>query len=445
MQKRPDVKEREQATGETTPLSPLTNISLVPSFRRITRGRKKKRPPTLGWWYIPALGSALVLFAIIAIIATSPPGQGLFSSLHLTQAPRPAGITGKIVGNISFQSSNQGSLASGQGIADELQIDLFPIPAPPRGSRYYGWLLPDKNSPAETPDIPLGALPVVSGGIHVLYQDSFYRDLLGFSGGFLITREGDGAVPLQPSLDQSTWVYQGSFPQTPDPRDTVDHFSLLDHLRHLLAEDPKIAALGLHGGQDAWFFRNIQQVFLSAGTAQGYFGDPGSLSLLRSHLVLILDYLDGAQYVQMDLQGQRAAPAPFGAQVGLIQISSEEPSPPPFVEHINLHLKGVVASPGVTKEQSDLARKIDQDLNLVSAWLWRLRTNVSQLVAMTDAQLEQPQAQNLLNDADVMAQYAFAGQPDPSNNSVLGGATQIHNDMLRLAVLPVFALVPSTK
>src|SRR5437868_4893425 len=54
-------------------------------------------------------------------------------------------------------------------------------------------------------------------------------------------------------------------PQTPA---ASDNFSVLDHLRHLLAEDPKIAPKGLHGGLDFWLLSNTREVLQWAGNAR---------------------------------------------------------------------------------------------------------------------------------------------------------------------------------
>jgi hypothetical protein len=438
MQQKPETGEQERIASDTTPLSPYANITSFPTAHPWEgTGQHPRR-----WrgYSLPILGAVLVLLAIAVIFLTSPLGQALLSSSLTAGGRPPEGAQGRTVGSISFESSDQRSGLTSLGIADELQIDLTGIRAPAPGNSYYGWLLPDKNSPtAQTPAIALGKLPVEGGSIRVLYTDGLHRDLVGLAGAFLVTEEQTTSPPLQPSPDQATWRYQATFPQTPDPGDTVHHYTELDHLRHLLSEDPSLSAVGLHGGLDAWFFGDIQKVYESAGAAQGYFGQPGALPLLRTHLSLILEYLDGGRYAWLDLGAHPAAEAPFAAQVGLIQITAA-PVPPAFVNHIDLDLKGVISAPGATGKLRALAEEIDHALAQVAGWLRELRTDVRHLVAMTDAQLLSPQAQPLLNDADTMAQYAFVGQDSPAANAVVGGATQIHYAILRLATLPVQAL-----
>ena len=74
-----------------------------------------------------------------------------------------------------------------------------------------------------------------------------HNNLLANYGHFLVTEEDASPPPITPSLDITTWRYSAAFPTTPNPADTVNHFSLLDHLRHLLAQDPKLKAVGSGG------------------------------------------------------------------------------------------------------------------------------------------------------------------------------------------------------
>lgn len=426
MQHKPDTGER--GASDTTPLPPYATITSFPA----AHPWEGTAPPSRRWkgYAMPALAVALVLLAAAAIVLTSPIGQGLLSSSRPAPGPTATREQGRTVGSITFESSSQGT-------ADELQITLPGIPVPAAGDSYFGWLLPDRQSLAVTPATALGRLPVVGGGIRVLYTDRLHRNLVGLAGAFLITEERTTSSPIQPSPDQATWRFQATFPQTPVPGDTLHHFTELDLLRHLLSEDPSLVALGLHGGLDAWFYRNIQKVFESAGAAQGYFGQPDALSLLRTHLTIILEYLDGDRNARSDLGTHPAFAPPLGAQAGLIQITGAIPDPPAFVNQIELDLKGVISAPGGIGELRTLAEGTGGALAQVAGWLRRLRADVRQLAAMTDTQLLQLQAQPLLNDADTMAQYAFIGQASPTTNAAMGGATQIHYALLRLATLQV--------
>jgi len=395
--------------------------------------------------FAPLGGVLLVVLALAVILVTSPLGRGMLASISLRGGPaRPSASPAPlaVVGHIFFESSGQYNGDGSQGVADELQIDLAGIPAPAAATSYYGWLLSDRNGSPGTPALALGALPVSGGSMHVLYEAADHSNLIRFAGSFLITQEGAGTHPSQPSSDHARWRYRADFPQTPDPGDSVHHYSLLDHLRHLLGEDPTLGPLGLHGGLDFWFFRNVQKVLESASAAHDYWGQPEALALMRSHFTRILDYLDGDLYARQDLPTQSrqdGGPAPFEAMVGLLEVRQGE-TPPGYVYHIDLHLHGVIASPGATAGQRALAAEIDATLVRVTSWLNQLRGDARQLAAMTDAQLRQPRADGLLNDMYSMAQYAFVGQANPAGNTALGGASAINYDILRLATLPVNAL-----
>jgi hypothetical protein len=163
---------------------------------------------------------------------------------------------------------------------------------------------------------------------------------------------------------------------------------------------------------------------------------------MRSHFILILDYLDGTLYAWQDLPTQLwqdEGQAPFEARVGLLEVRQGE-TPPGYVYHIALHLHGVIDSPGATAGQRALAGEIDTTLLRVTSWLNQLRADARQLAALSDEQLLQPQADSLLNDMYSMAQYAFVGQANPAGNTPLGGTSLINYDVLRLATLPVNAL-----
>ena len=129
---------------------------------------------------------------------------------------------------------------SNQGITDELQINLQNLPDPQSGKRYYAWLLNDQQ--IDLPAVALGPLPLNHRQVTMTYSDPQHNNLLASYSRFLITEEDANPPPTNPSLDTNTWRYDAVFSTTPNPADTVNHFSLLDHLRHLLSQDPETEA-----------------------------------------------------------------------------------------------------------------------------------------------------------------------------------------------------------
>src|ERR671938_660323 len=109
---------------------------------------------------------------------------------------------------------------------------------------------------------------VKQGNIHFRYPgDGQHTNLLGVVSRFLITEDPTNSPSSNPLLDSSTWRYYGEIPQAPSPLDTL-HFSMLDHLRHLLVESPELKIRGLHGGLSIWFLKNTSMIMDEANGAR---------------------------------------------------------------------------------------------------------------------------------------------------------------------------------
>jgi hypothetical protein len=331
--------------------------------------------------------------------------------------------------------------SSNQGISDEVEINLQNLPNPQPGKLYYAWLL-DENL-TNLPAVLLGSLHLTGGQVTMTYQDPNHNNLLANYGHFLVTEEDASPQPISPSLDATTWRYSAAFPTTPNPADIVNHFSLLDHLRHLLAQDPKLKAVGLGGGLDIWLFRNVGKVVEQAGSARDAqklcaAGDSAECGFLQRAVIRVLDYLDGSTYVQADVPPN--TPVLINqtiARVALLEFDPVHQQPPGYLEHIGNHLRELTSSPGVIAQQRTLAIRIGQAVNNMQAWLEAVHTDAKQLVNMNDSQLSQPAALSLLNDMFTQAKYALAGQLDPNTNTVKEGVAQIHDNMQGLATFEV--------
>lgn len=421
-------------TTTTNPLDPGPGTSPPP--------RRGKLVPIL------TVGSAVLVSAIIVLVVASL-GLGSFSpssfyknssSAHAPQVPIvPAS---QIVGHVLFSSSGQINENTSQGIADQIELDLSNIHAPAAGKSYYAWLLND--DPVEGKVLLLGQLPVIHGQVHFHFNgDQQHTNLLEVTNRLLVTEEDAGTVPSIPSLDTSTWRFMAQFPQKPNPQDTVHHFSLLSHLRHLLASDPTLQLLGMPGGLDIWLFRNVQKVLEWSGSARDDWANQ-STDLMHRQIVRILDYLDGLSYVQQDvpvdspvLVNQRIA------RVSLLEFDVQHQEPPGLLYHIALHLQGMVDSPGATVEQKRLAIQIDSAISKVEALLEQVHQDAKKLVVMSNIQLQQPATLSLLDDMTKHAQDAFVGQFDPTTGEIQNGVTQIHFAIQRLATIDI-SIVPTT-
>lgn len=364
--------------------------------------------------------------------------------LLLTQ--RGAPDSPALAGHAFFLNSGQLDEHSNQGINDELQVDLSNVPAPAPGKSYYAWLLGDLAQPEASP-IFLGRLQVVRGTVRFLYAgDGQHANLLGLASRFLVT-EDDAQHPAgNPLLDQGTWRYYGAIQQTPNPADKL-HFSMLDHLRHLLVESPELAIRGLHGGLAFWFVRNTATV---SSLANGLVDEwqKRDADALRGQLIRILDYLDGASYVKSDVPtGTPLLSDVQASQVGLLGPAPQDADPPGYVYQneappgyvylIEDHMNGALLAPQSTAEQRQLGLQISRELDSVKNEVARASQDARQLVRLTDAQLLQAPALTLLDDLATHAQDAYTGQLDPAAGRAEGGALLIYGNLQRLAAFDV--------
>jgi len=382
-----------------------------------------------------------LLIALAALLILALIGSGLgayFAFFSKSTAP----VAPTIVGHAYFASSGLLSPDSKQGITDQLQINLENIPPPQQGKSYYAWLLNDIK--LEFKPIFVGQLTVNQGKVELFYTgDTLHSNLLATNSRFLITEEDANAIPTNPSLDSGAWIYYAEFSQKPNPADP-NHYSVYDHIRHLLAEDPKVKAAGLTGGLDTWLYRNTQKILEWAGSARDFwkFNNPQNSAIMHRQLTRIIDYLDGVNYAQQDLPGQSLLTDPIIARVPLLTFDPQNQNPPGYLYHIGKHLHELTAIPQTSAGQRALADQINQDVNRVNLWLETIRNDVLQLYHMTDTQLFSNDGLTLLDSAATLANYAFVGQVNP-RAQVTDGVVQIHYNIQRLATFDIRACTTS--
>ncbi len=379
-----------------------------------------------------------VLLALVVI------GSGL--GAYFTFFSKSASTGPQIVGHAYFISSGllSSTTESSQGITDELEIKLNNIPPPQVGKRYYAWLL---NPPGQDwQPISLGALTVTSGTIFFTYPgDAAHTNLLAENSRFLVTEENVGPAPVNPSLDANSLRYYAAFSQVKHP-DGANLYSLYDHIRHLLANDPKVEAAKLVGGLDIWLYRNTQKILEWAGSARdaALQGDSGT-DFIRRQLNRIIDYLDGInQYSQKDLQGQQpvSLPDPTAATIGLLTFDEANQDPPGYLYHIDKHLHEISILPESSPEQRSLALQISQDINIVTGWDQQMRSDILELLGMDPAQWTVGKGLALLDEVATLANIAFVGQENPQGQ-VTAGIVQIHYAIQSLATFDVRACTTS--
>lgn len=351
-------------------------------------------------------------------------------------APIPVSST---LGHVMFTSSEQLNENTSQGIEDQVTIDLNHLANPAAQKKDYAWLLSDKNQ-SDPKTIALGALDINKGQAHLFYAgDTQHSNLLLVTSRFLVTEEDATVQPIAPSPDMSTWRYYGEFSTAPivSP-DNPNHFSYLDHLRHLLGADPTLEELQLPGGLNNWFYSNTGKILEWAGSTRGQWQDTKDAGFVRRQSIRVLQYLDGNSFVYKDLPANTPLLVNERlSRVGLLDINGPNQEPPCYLTHIVRHINGLLQASAVPETLSKNAAELTTALNNVQFWLAKVRQDALQLVNMDDQQLQQPGTLSLLNDMIDNANHAYTGQLDPSTNAMREGAVWIHDHMQTLAMLDV--------
>jgi len=446
-----------QLRGPNTPMPPTHVLTPVPSTQ-VAGGSAPNRPqvvpvppPTVASPQKRRKRGLFIALIALLIIALLGSGVGTYFVFFLPGADSankrsatPPAIP--IVGRAFFVSSGllSTNTESSQGITDQLQINLQKIAPPHAGKVYYAWLLNDITM--DWKPIRLGMLALHPDGSAILAFPGDSSNLLAANSRLLITEEDASASPPTPSFDSSNWVYYAAFSQKPNPLDTKSHYSLYDHIRHLLAADAGLNKIGLAGGLDIWLYRNTEKILEWSGSARDAWKGQNSASagLIRRQLLRILTYLDGAASYQKELPG---VPLIFDktnaiAQIGLLEVNAQQ-TPPGYLYHIAIHLHEIAQLPDTAPEQKVLAIQVGDAIGNVNIWLHSVHDDALQLYKMTDEQLLGTQGRSLLNDLATQANSAFVGQIDPYTHQVKNGVVQIHYNIQRLATFDIRACTSS--
>ena len=416
--------------------APAEGGSSTPLFPAALPGKRGKKP-------FNRLYAAMIGVLLLATLATI--GALWLTSHNTTLAP------GQVVGHAFFLNSGQLNANGPEGINDELQIDLSNVSDPAAGKSYYAWLLAD-SSQSEAASILLGRLTVSQGKVHFLYRgDPQHINLLASVSRFLITEDNAHSPTGNPLIDASTWRYYAEIPQRPSPTDQL-HFSMLDHLRHLLVESPELKLRGLHGGLAFWLARNTSIVAQLAASARDAWQNKDTVDV-RDQAIRILNYLDGSTIVHTDVpHGMPLLANAHDVQVALLGPAPQNPdpagyvyrgeTPPGYVYLIGEHMNGAIQSPQTTPAQRQLAIRINAGLDDLRRLLGQVYQDAKQFVGMTNAQLLQTSSLSILNDMATQAQYAYAGQLNQSTGQAEGGALWIYGNLQRLATFDVRQYIP---
>jgi hypothetical protein len=238
-------------------------------------------------------------------------------------------------------------------------------------------------------------------------------------------------------VDKGTWRYYAAFSQKPNPADTKYHASLLDHLRHLLAEEPTLSSMHLHGGLDIWLFRNTEKVLEWVSAARDDWQN-NAFDEMYSQCIRVLDYLDRSDYVGTEVPpGTPLLANQTYSNIGLLMLDHQRQKHIGYLYHIGLHLKSLSQMQDVTDDQKKLAIQIDKEINNVNLWLMQLHGDAARLAMMNRQEWAQPSTLSLLNDMLTNAEHALVGRVDPLTGQVAGGVADIHRSIQFLATFDV--------
>jgi hypothetical protein len=389
--------------------------------------------------------TSLLVGVLIVALVFAIVGSALLWS-HATQiSPTPAVAT-PIAGQLAFTSSGQVNATTSQGIEDQITIGLQDVPAPAAGQKYYVWLLPDQGT-SDPLAVSLGTLQVSNGNAKLFYGgDANHDNLLQMDSRVLVTEESDAVTPVSPSPNTSTWKYYGAIPDTviPGP-DNPEHFTFLDHLRHLLALDPTLNEFQLPGGLNNWMYQNTGKVLEWSNSTRGNWETNNDPEYTRRMAIRILEYLDGTSFMNKDLpKGTPILVDERLARVGILNMDGPDQEPPDYIDHINMHMQGLLQAPSVTPAMRDQVASLVAALNNINHWLTLVHQDAATLVKMNDTQLKQPATLAILNDMIANANYAYVGQTNPLTNQTLQGETWLHNAMQALATITIMPIKPNS-
>jgi hypothetical protein len=328
------------------------------------------------------------------------------------------------------------SETSSQGIEDQVTLDLTNLAVPASSKALYAWLLGDKSQ-SDLQTILLGKLQINNGTAHLFYAgNAQHTNLLLTMSRVLVTEEDTTFTPVSPSPDQNTWRYYNEFSTEPiNTADNTKHFSSLDHLRHLLAADPTLEELELHGGLNNWLYHNTNKTKEWVDSTRQQWEETKDTDFVRRQLARSLQFLDGDTYVYQDLPP--GAPLLVNerlARLGLINVAGPNQEPPGYLSHISHHLNGLLeANPTPATRQKITA--LTTALGNVNQCLKQVRYDAQQLMKMSDAQMTQDSTLAVINDMIANMDNAYSGQPDPSTNTVREGVNWIHTQMQFLTSL----------
>lgn len=348
----------------------------------------------------------IVLLCLVLVIILGSPLVYLYFRSNM--APEYPGIAG----HVFFQSSNLLRDGTNQGIDDEVLIDIHGITNASSGKHYYTWLA---SEDPEQPAVLLGLLNVRQDNASLFYQgNAQHSNLLDSGARLVITEQDSTSALLGPSLHRHDQRYTATIPNThPIPTSTdplsaeYAQYGLLDHLRHLFSSDPTLAQQGIHAGLMNLLESQTNQVaWLAKSARDSWESNARDSMFIKNQIIRIVNILDGTTMLDSPplplLVSNRITSFALLPQSGFTITDS-------YIGHVDMHLRGIRASPGASQAMRDSIPHLLEILVQVTSSLERVREDAEHLLQMHTTQLMSEQAFTLLNDLFTHANTAYAG------------------------------------
>jgi hypothetical protein len=115
--------------------------------------------------------------------------------------------------------------------------------------------------------------------------------------------------------------------------------------------------------------------------------------------------------------------------------------PPGYLQHVDIHLKGLADSPGHTEEQKKVAIQVDGVITRMINDLTQVRKDALQLVQRNDTQLRQPDTLTLLDEMVTLTTEVNSGWFDSITHENLGGTIWLSAQIQQEATISLVSVL----
>ncbi len=332
---------------------------------------------------------------------------GSVMAAGLLYANRQQTASATAVPQVFFQDDGQG-----QGMDDQLRVNIPNASAPPSGQVYFAWMRSTANK-----TVPLGPLTLQNQSATLLYQgDAAHTDLLTEIQGILVTLENAGSTPKSPG---GQTVYQGTF----DTQILTDLKDILYITPHLPGQQSSVRGL----------LSSIQSINEKAGSiVDSLHTDPG---LVQRQAVRIIETVDGTAYARRTGDLPADVQAQLNTPMGLLS----SPSQPGYLDALDASLAQLKQDAG--NNNPSLLQHLQNVQNATTdlhSWVKTIHDNAVKILNMQD--LNTPTAESTALQLQQVAADAYTGRTIPPNQGpqpTLGsaGAYQAYVEAQYLATL----------